>query len=60
MNNKELLKKLNDKFYNNNNTQNPENYINNYINSKSSKENNGEYKVKEIKNNNEPQKYVDL
>ena len=56
LNNKELLKKLNDKFYNNN-IQNTDNNINNYISSKD-KEINNEYTKKEKNNNNEQQKYV--
>ena len=51
LNNKELLKKLNDKFYNDNN-KNSENNINNFINQKDI---NYEYENKEKK---EPQKYV--
>ena len=52
LNNKELLKKLNDKFYNDN-KKNSENNINNFINQKDI--NNNEYENKE---KNESQKYV--
>ena len=62
LNNKDLLKKLNDKFHsiNNNNNKNTENNINNYI---SPKDINYEYEYKEKerekeKERKEPQKYV--
>ena len=59
LNNKDLLKKLNDKFYNNN-IQNSETNINNYLDSNNPKEFINDYNKKENNNNSEmqPPKYV--